>query len=215
MNDPLYTNIFDNTLVPFLNNNFPNHYHILQDKNHSRSLTCRKVTGGINGSRSITWLNPRETLAQLMKHEVKPKNLWMESLPLNTVDKPQCIEYHTSTLWKVVPQVTWRLTYWCQAVCFSNFNLGWAAQYSQFKQWGGNSSSTGSEWGKEATVLLSVLACYSMWILLVQYVNLILIDHNCTTPNDLISTKGELGSHPESSEGATKTWKMRCDFLQG
>jgi len=71
-----------------------------------------------------------------------------------------------------------------------------------------NFSSTGSEWGKEATVLLSVLACYSMWILLVQYVNLILIDHNCTTPNDLISTKGELGSHPESSEGATKTRKI-------
>lgn len=165
--------------MPFLNNNFPNHYHILQDRNHSCSLTCRKVTGGINGSRSITWLNPRENNSWGMRWSLKACG-WNPHL-LNTVDEPQCIEYHTSTLWKVVPQVTCRLKYWCRAFCFSSFNLGWAAQYSQVKQW-----TPAAQGLSEATVLFSVLACCSMWILLVQYVNLILIDHNYTTPKLMI-----------------------------
>ena len=116
MNAPLYTNILDSSLVPFVKDVFPDHHRFMQDNDpkHTSRHAKRFLEEG-----SINWwktppespdLNPIENLwlelKEFMRREVKPKNK-QELLDgiltfWNTVDTAKCKKY-IRHLRKVVP----------------------------------------------------------------------------------------------------------------
>lgn len=118
MNAPLYTSILDGTLVPFLQDMFPDHHCFMQDNDpkHTSKHAQRFLT-----ERNINWwktppespdLNPIENLwhelKEFLRREIKPVNkqalvsgilaFW------NTVDVAKCTKY-IRHLRKVVPRV--------------------------------------------------------------------------------------------------------------
>lgn len=112
----MYTSILDSTLVPFLQDLFPEHHRFMQDNNpkHTSELARRfLVEPNINLWKThpeLPDLNPIENLwHEFLRREIKPTNkqelvngilaFW------NTVDIAKCTKY-IRHLRKVVPKVT-------------------------------------------------------------------------------------------------------------
>lgn len=117
MNAPLYTNILDSTLLPFVKDVFPDSHRFMQDNDPKH--TSRHAQGFLEGD--INWwktppespdLNPIENLwhelKEFMRREIKPKNKQelMDGILAfwNTVDVAKCKKY-IRHLRKVVPRV--------------------------------------------------------------------------------------------------------------
>ena len=118
MNAPLYTNILDSTLLPFVRDVFPDHHRFMQDNDpkhmsrHAQWFLKEKYTNWWKTPPESPDLNPTENLwhelKEFLRWEIKPKNkqelvegilkFW------NTVDTAKCQKY-IRHLWKVVPRV--------------------------------------------------------------------------------------------------------------
>ena len=107
MNAPLYTNIVQSTLVPFVRDVFPDHHQFMQD-NHPKH-TSRHAQYYLLESRINWWKTPPESpdlnpieklwhqLKAYLRREVKPRNeqqlvdgilnFW------DAVDTAKCIKY--------------------------------------------------------------------------------------------------------------------------
>ena len=114
MNAPLYTNILDCTLVPFLKDVFAHHHRFMQDNDpkHTSKHAQRFLANWWKMPPKSPDLNPIENLwhelKEFIRHEVKPKTkqelvdgilaFW------DTTDKTKCTKY-INHLRKVVPRV--------------------------------------------------------------------------------------------------------------
>ena len=118
MNTPLYTNILDSTLLPFVRDIFPDHHRFMQDNDPKH--TSRHAQWFLE-EKSINWwktppespdLNPIENLwhelKEFLRREIKSKNKQelVEGILAfwNTVDEAKCQKY-IRHLRKVVPRV--------------------------------------------------------------------------------------------------------------
>ena len=118
MNAPLYSNILDSALIPFLQDVFPDHHRFMQDNDPKH--TSRHARHFLEENNINWWMTPPESpdlnpvenlwheLKEFLRREIKPKNkqelvdgilaFW------NTVDIAKCKKY-IRHLRKVVPRV--------------------------------------------------------------------------------------------------------------
>ena len=118
MNAPLYTNILENTLVPFIRDVFPDHHRFMQDNDPKH--TSRHAQRYLSENNINRWKTPPESpdlnpienlwheLKEYLRREVKPRNkqqlvdgildFW------DTVDTAKCRKY-IRHLRKVVPRI--------------------------------------------------------------------------------------------------------------